>query len=182
VKAAWTVGAPSKISAAPPYGQFSVGGWSDSILTKPLRQSQFFCTMLKLLAHRTVSKRVLAAPTPVMDKEMGRRHPLRILVAEDNVVNQKLAIRLLQQLGYPADLAANDVEAIQSVEREPYDVVLMAVQMPDMDGIEAVRRICTLWPEFQRPRLKAMTANPMDGDREECLVQALAHAHARVDI
>jgi CheY-like chemotaxis protein len=108
-----------------------------------------------------------------MDAEMGKRHPLRILLAEDNVVNQKLALRILQQLGYRADLAANGVEAVQSVERQPYDVVLMDVQMPEMDGLEAARVITTRWAREQRPWIVAMTANAMQGDREECLAAGM---------
>ena len=100
---------------------------------------------------------------------MAQRHPLRILLAEDNVVNQKLAMRLLQQMGYRADLASNGVEAIESVARQPYDVVLMDVQMPEMDGLEASREITRRWPHRQRPRIVAMTANAMQGDREACL-------------
>ena len=73
---------------------------------------------------------------------MAARHPLRILLAEDNVVNQKLAMRLLQQMGYRADLAANGIEAVESVERQAYDVVLMDVQMPELDGLDATRQIC----------------------------------------
>jgi CheY-like chemotaxis protein len=71
---------------------------------------------------------------------MAARHPLRILLAEDNVVNQKLALRLLQQMGYRADLASNGVEAIESVERQCYDVILMDVQMPEMDGSKRAAR------------------------------------------
>jgi CheY-like chemotaxis protein len=100
---------------------------------------------------------------------MAKRHPLRILVAEDNVVNQKLALRLLQQMGYRADIASNGIEAIESIERQPYDVVLMDVQMPEMDGLAAAREINRRWPDGTRPRIVAMTANAMRGDREECI-------------
>jgi CheY-like chemotaxis protein len=99
---------------------------------------------------------------------MARRHPLRILLAEDNVVNQKLALRLLAQMGYRADLAANGLEAIEAVERQTYDVILMDVQMPELDGFEASREITQRWPAPSRPRIVAMTANAMEGDRELC--------------
>jgi CheY-like chemotaxis protein len=109
------------------------------------------------------------ASAPRFDAKLASRHPLRILLAEDNVVNQKLALRLLQQMGYRADLASNGIEAIESVERQTYDVVLMDVQMPEMDGLEASRRITQRWPDARRPRIVAMTANAMQGDRELCL-------------
>jgi CheY-like chemotaxis protein len=104
---------------------------------------------------------------------MAARHPLRILLAEDNVVNQKLALRLLDQMGYRADLASNGIEAIESVERQTYDVVLMDVQMPEMDGLEAARRITAKWRPSDRPRIVAMTANAMEGDREMCLAAGM---------
>ena len=101
---------------------------------------------------------------------MAARHPLRILLAEDNAVNQKLALRLLAQMGYRADVAGNGLEAIQAVERQPYDVILMDVQMPEMDGLEATRQICARWAAGSSgPRIIAMTANAMQGDREMCL-------------
>jgi CheY-like chemotaxis protein len=100
---------------------------------------------------------------------MAARHPLRILLAEDNVVNQKLAMRVLQQMGYRADLASNGIEAVECVERQTYDVVLMDVQMPEMDGLEASRRITAQWQAQERPRIVAMTANAMQGDREMCI-------------
>jgi CheY-like chemotaxis protein len=84
-------------------------------------------------------------------------------------VNQKLALRILQQMGYRADLASNGIEAFESVGRQAYDVVLMDVQMPEMDGLEASRRICARWEPGKRPRIIAMTANAMQGDREMCL-------------
>ena len=104
---------------------------------------------------------------------MAVAHPLRILVAEDNVVNQKLALRILQQMGYRADLASNGIEAIESVERQTYDVVLMDVQMPEMDGFEASREINRRWPGRGRPRIVAMTANAMQGDRDQCLAAGM---------
>jgi CheY-like chemotaxis protein len=100
---------------------------------------------------------------------MAQRLPLRILLAEDYVVNQKLALRLLAQMGYRADVAANGLETIQALERQPYDVVLMDVQMPEMDGLEATRQIRARWPNAEQPRIIAMTANAMQGDREICL-------------
>ena len=87
-------------------------------------------------------------------------------------MNQKLALRILQQMGYRADLASNGIEAIESVERQTYDVILMDVQMPEMDGLEATRRIVQRWPD-KRPRIVAMTANAMQGDREECLAAGM---------
>ncbi len=149
-------------------------GLFNAYLAKPLHQSQLFDTLLSLLVHDAEApKATNGRATPKMDPGMAARHPLRILLAEDNVVNQKLALRLLQQLGYRADLASNGVEAIESVERQPYDVVLMDVQMPEMDGLEASRRITDRWAAAARPRIVAMTANAMQGDREMCLAAGM---------
>ncbi|MFO1398069.1 MAG: GAF domain-containing protein [Burkholderiales bacterium] len=143
-------------------------------LGKPLRQSHLFDTLMSLLARDDAPARpAAAAAKPQLDPGLAQRHPLRILLAEDNVVNQKLALRLLQQMGYRADLASNGIEAIESVERQTYDVVLMDVQMPDMDGLEASRRIVARWPADARPRIVAMTANAMQGDREMCIAAGM---------
>jgi CheY-like chemotaxis protein len=142
-------------------------------LAKPLRQSQFFDTLVTLLAQDAAPRRVASPPKPRIDAEMASRHSLRILLAEDNVVNQKLALRLLAQMGYRADLASNGLEAIECIARQTYDVVLMDVQMPEMDGLEASRRITARWPAGQRPRIIAMTANAMQGDRELCLAAGM---------
>jgi CheY-like chemotaxis protein len=108
-----------------------------------------------------------------MDPGLADRHPLRILLAEDNLVNQKLALRLLALMGYRADLACNGVEAIEAIDRQPYDLVLMDVQMPELDGLEASRRIVERWPEGRRPRIVAMTANATQGDREMCIAAGM---------
>jgi len=143
-------------------------------LAKPLHQSQLFDTLVTLLVHDAAPKAAAHAPAkPKIDATLATRHPLRILLAEDNVVNQKLALRLLQQMGYRADLASNGIEAVESVGRQSYDVVLMDVQMPEMDGLEATRRITARWPEGKRPRIVAMTANAMQGDRETCLAAGM---------
>ena len=137
-------------------------------LHKPIKPSQLFDALVTVLADRPVHVPKPGAARSELDPDMARRHPLRILLAEDNVVNQKLALRLLAQMGYRADLAANGLEAIDAIERQPYDVVLMDVQMPEMDGFEASREINRRWPDVRRPRLVAMTANAMEGDRELC--------------
>ena len=148
-------------------------GLFDAYLAKPIRQSHLFDTLVGLLAHDAVPKVEAAPGKPQLDPGQAARHPLRILLAEDNVVNQKLALRLLQQMGYRADLASNGLEAIESVQRQTYDVVLMDVQMPDMDGLEASRKINARWLPEDRPRIIAMTANAMQGDREMCLAAGM---------
>ena len=141
-------------------------------LSKPIRPSALFDVLIGILGWQPAQPLQPAQAAPVrstVDPEMAARHPLRILLAEDNAVNQKLALRLLAQMGYRADVAANGLEAIQAVERQPYDVILMDVQMPEMDGLEATRQICAHWPRGERPQIIAMTANAMQGDRELCL-------------
>jgi PAS domain S-box-containing protein len=138
-------------------------------LLKPIRPSALFDALVGIFVSEVVQPAQAAPERPSIDPEMSTRHPLRILLVEDNAVNQKLALRLLSQMGYRADVAANGLEAIQAVERQPYDVVLMDVQMPEMDGLEATRQIRTRWPDVDRPRIIAMTANAMQGDREQCL-------------
>jgi signal transduction histidine kinase/DNA-binding response OmpR family regulator len=143
-------------------------------LAKPLRQSQLFDTLVGLLARQEAVSTGAGSPAKRrVDTGLAERHPLRILLAEDNVVNQKLALRQLQQMGYRADLAGNGIEVIQCIDRQVYDVVLMDVQMPEMDGLEAARRITGRLPAAGRPRIVAMTANAMQGDREMCLAAGM---------
>jgi CheY-like chemotaxis protein len=100
---------------------------------------------------------------------MAQRLPRKILVAEDNKVNQQLALQLLGRMGYRADVAANGLEAIAALRRQPYDVVFMDVHMPEMDGLIATQRICEEWSRERRPWIIAMTANAMQGDRDKCI-------------
>jgi CheY-like chemotaxis protein/HPt (histidine-containing phosphotransfer) domain-containing protein len=99
--------------------------------------------------------------------------PLRILVAEDNVVNQRVALLMLGRLGYRADVVANGAEALQTLGRTPYDVVLMDVQMPQMDGLEATRRLRAELPDQRQPWVVAMTASALAEDRERCLAAGM---------
>ncbi|MBA4218655.1 MAG: hypothetical protein C0460_15140, partial [Methylibium sp.] len=153
-------------------GRTEVGAGAElfaAALHKPLRQSQLHDTLVTLMAGQ--AQPVPEAPVkPRLDAAMAERHPLRILLAEDNAVNQKLALRLLSQMGYRADVAGNGIEALEAVARQTYDVVLMDVQMPEMDGLEASRRLNQL---PTRPRIVAMTANAMQGDREACLAAGM---------
>jgi len=101
--------------------------------------------------------------------KLAENQPLRILLAEDNLVNQQLAIQWLTKMGYRPDIANNGIEVLDALKRQPYDVVLMDVQMPEMDGLTATQRICEHWPLESRPYIIAMTANAMQGDRDRCL-------------
>jgi PAS domain S-box-containing protein len=141
-------------------------------LHKPIKPSQLFDALSSVLSDQPIHVAARGATTAELDPELAARHPLRILLAEDNVVNQKVALRLLAQMGYRADVAANGLEAIEAVARQTYDVVLMDVQMPEMDGFEASREINRRF-RSGRPRIVAMTANAMQGDRELCVAAGM---------
>ena len=141
-------------------------------LTKPVKQSQLYDCLAAVLGGG-------AAPAKTPDTALVTRHTLhearrrkvRILLAEDNVTNQQVALGILAKLGFNADIAANGREAIQALETIPYDIVLMDVQMPEMDGLEATRAIRSGKTGVPNPRIPiiAMTAHAMKGDRERCL-------------
>ncbi|MGK5092136.1 response regulator [Deltaproteobacteria bacterium TL4] len=110
-----------------------------------------------------------ATKSGVPVQKLGERLPLRILVAEDNRINQVLVIALLEELGYIADMASNGREVMDSLKRQDYDIILMDVQMPELDGFETTRHILDKWPEARRPKIIAVTANALQGDKERCL-------------
>ncbi len=143
-----------------------------AVVTKPIRASTLYAAVASVLGEAS-GDRAEGRTTDEIDGELGARHPLRILLAEDNVVNQKLAIRLLEKMGYRADIAANGVEALEALERQPYDLLLSDVQMPEMDGVETTRRILKRWEPQDRPWIVAMTAEAMQGDRERFLAAGM---------
>jgi CheY-like chemotaxis protein len=104
---------------------------------------------------------------------MAERFPLRILLADDNAVNQKVALRMLERLGYRADVAGNGLEVIESVAQRPYDVILMDVQMPEMDGVKATHHIRKHLLNRKQPCIIAMTANALAGDREKYISEGM---------
>ncbi|MBE9020730.1 response regulator, partial [Chroococcidiopsidales cyanobacterium LEGE 13417] len=140
-------------------------------LTKPVKQSQLYNVLLQILSEQSQPSQVapFLPKSSILSTQMAQTHPLNILLAEDNTVNQKVALLMLQQMGYRADVANNGLEVLAALQRQPYDVVLMDVQMPEMDGLEAARQICQRWFPPHKPRIVAMTANAMQGDREACL-------------
>ena len=138
-------------------------------LNKPIKASLLFNTLIDIFSGASTPINVPPdKPESLFDPEMAKKHPLKILLVEDNTNNQKLALRLLERMGYRADVAGNGIEAIQSLRRQDYDVVLMDVHMPEMDGLEATHVIRSEWPEERLPRIIAMTASVLAEDRESC--------------
>ena len=145
-------------------------------LVKPAKQSQLYDVLIQLLSEgETAVARAEDAvqPPPIVTMLAGQKHPLRILLAEDNLINQKVALRMLERMGYRADVAGNGQEAIDALHRQTYDVVLMDVQMPQMDGVTATHFIRENWPAEQQPFIIAMTANALSGDREKYLDEGM---------
>ncbi|MCX6670020.1 MAG: PAS domain S-box protein [Methanothrix sp.] len=140
--------------------------WAESA---PGKGSAFHFTILVKPANIESIKSGAASGQPQALQRSNRTKPLRILLAEDNDVNQKVALQMLKRLGYHADVAANGLEVLKALESQPYDVILMDIQMPEMDGIDAAQRIRERWPNG--PKIVAITALALEGDRER-LIQA----------
>ena len=139
-------------------------------LTKPVKPSVLYNKLAELFAR----ERRTAAAKPAPAERAGTVEAEHILLAEDNLVNQKVALHMLAALGYRADVAANGLEVLEALKRQTYDYILLDVQMPEMDGFETVRRIkAETPPSARRPWIVALTANAMQGDREECLAAGM---------
>ncbi len=146
---------------------------------KPVKPAQFLETVIRTFSDIKPGLEKTAPPVEHHQTTFARRQPLRILLCDDNAINQKVAIRILQQLGYEPDLAVNGQEALDALDRKPYDLIFMDVMMPEMDGLEATRAI----REFQKTGGKtnfnsrivivAMTAQAMQGDREKCIAAGM---------
>ena len=143
-------------------------------LTKPAKPAQLFEVVSSLFKTDPVATQKASTHPFVVAAAALASRAESLLLAEDNVVNQKVALLMLAKQGYRADVAANGLETIEAVKRRRYDFVLMDVQMPEMDGLEAARQINALWPKrSDRPWIIALTANAMQGDRELCLAAGM---------
>ncbi|MES2709535.1 MAG: response regulator [Verrucomicrobiota bacterium] len=144
-----------------------------SVLNKPLKAGPLLHALRNTLAS-TSTAAPKPPPDPAGEGEMpGTSRPLRILVAEDNPVNQKVVALHLQRMGYQSVMVGNGLEAVQAVQEREFDVLLMDVQMPEMDGLEAAREICRRQPPAGRPWMIALTANAFGGDRDDCLAAGM---------
>ena len=143
-----------------------------AFLNKPIKTSNLFNALINVI---NVAPELKTAPkkSVVFDPETAARHPLRILLAEDNIVNQKVALSILKRLGYRADVAANGLEVLDAVERQSYDLIFMDIQMPEMDGDEATRKIRARCDLKVQPYIIAMTAHSLEGDREKYIAQGM---------
>jgi CheY-like chemotaxis protein/HPt (histidine-containing phosphotransfer) domain-containing protein len=146
----------------------------EAVMTKPIKPSPLLNALLSTFAGQPVRILYRSDRNKVsFDAQLAEKHPLRILLADDNPTNQKLGLLILKRLGYRADVAGNGLEVLEALERQDYDVVLMDIEMPELDGVEATRQIKTQFPPEKCPRIVAVTANAMAGDRERFLAAGM---------
>jgi PAS domain S-box-containing protein len=139
-----------------------------AFVSKPIKQSQLYNIILNVTLKESDIE-LDEMKKKVIDRNMFEKIPMRLLVAEDNIINQKLIIKILLQLGYKADVVGNGIEVIETLKRQRYDMIFMDIQMPEMDGLEATKYINQTWHNEDRPTIVAMTANVMHGDKEKCI-------------
>lgn len=139
---------------------------------KPVRPAQLLEALCRALSVQVQREKKLPV-TPTLDGTLASRMPLRVLLADDNPINQKVGLSVLQKLGYRAEVANNGLEVMQALAQMPYDVLFLDVQMPEMDGLECARQISRRWTRDKRPVIVAMTGNALAGDREKCLTAGM---------
>jgi CheY-like chemotaxis protein/nitrogen-specific signal transduction histidine kinase len=142
-------------------------------LNKPIKQFQLQDVLAHILGENPHRSITVSKPRSSNYDLYQATFPLRILLAEDNVVNQKVAIHMLRRIGYQADIARNGVEVLELLRDRTYDVILMDLQMPKMGGLETTRRILNECPEHRCPTIIAMTANALEGDKQDCLAAGM---------
>ena len=147
-------------------------------LNKPVKPAQLHALLVQVLHDQTEPRIFLPAEShPAIsryDQTLAKSLPVSILLAEDNVVNQKVSLRILERLGYRADVAADGLEVLDALAARPYDLILMDVQMPEMDGLEVTGLIRQrAWTNAHQPYIIAMTAHALQGDRERCLAAGM---------
>jgi signal transduction histidine kinase/DNA-binding response OmpR family regulator len=139
----------------------------DAQLSKPIKLAELFEEVLRVIAETRNRRNNMADHN--IDKNLAEKLPMRILLAEDNTTNQDLVITLLGKMGYKIDAVENGRKVLEMLDRKKYDIILMDIQMPVMNGMEATKVICDRYPENERPKIIAITANAMTGDRERYL-------------
>lgn len=147
----------------------SITRYFTEVLSKPIKPASLHNSLLSVVDHRP--RQVVPEPNPMTPKSFASDHPIKILITEDNPVNQKVVLLLLKKLGFtdPITVACNGQEALDRLEEDRYDAILMDIQMPVMDGLEATRRICAKYSDAERPWIIALTAAAMGGDKERAL-------------
>jgi len=143
----------------------------DAQLSKPIKLAELFEEVLRVIAETRNRRSNLADHN--IDKNLADKLPMRILLAEDNITNQDLVITLLSKMGYKIDAVENGRKVLEMLDRKKYDIILMDIQMPVMNGMEATKVICERYPENERPKIIAITANAMTGDRERYLAAGM---------
>jgi CheY-like chemotaxis protein len=137
------------------------------LLSKPVRRQQLHRALVKSLDGVGADRSAITTSAKMLDPNFARRVPLRILLAEDNLVNQKVATRMLERLGYRIDAVANGAEALEALRKKTYDIVLMDVHMPVMNGLDATKQVIAEWGD-ESPWITALTAGAMKENRDEC--------------
>jgi len=144
-----------------------------AVLIKPLKTTLVYEALVNALAAPATPAASAATPASTIEADLAHHHPLRLLLVEDILINQKFALLALGRMGYTAEVATNGREALAALRQHAYDVILMDVQMPEMDGLEATRRIRADFPAHTQPYIIAMTANATQEDREQCLLAGM---------